>query len=180
MLLQLSRVTRCHSKGVVGRVRGVCMSSKVIFYIRGGEKGQNEGWLSGAVDCFTNNFVLGDVYRCLGLVHFSTHSPVDEDPAKCVYRQFTTIQFDRIRRRSCEDDMRGSIVAPHCSTTSFSYQSLHHTMTSRSTVCCDQIRCLWRTWCGAIFHGAIFHTQQNCQLMINHHDDGMLVSACRY
>jgi hypothetical protein len=23
----------------------------------------------------------------IGLVHFSTHSPVDEDPAKCVYRR---------------------------------------------------------------------------------------------
>ncbi len=34
-----------------------------------------------------NNFVLwGCLSVSIGLVHFSTHSPVDEDPAKCVYR----------------------------------------------------------------------------------------------
>jgi hypothetical protein len=35
-----------------------------------------------------NNFVLwGCLSVSIGLVHFSPHSPVDEDPAKCVYRR---------------------------------------------------------------------------------------------
>jgi hypothetical protein len=42
-------------------------------------------WFSGKIG---NNFVLwGCLSVSIGSVHFSTHSPVDEDPAKCVYRR---------------------------------------------------------------------------------------------
>jgi len=98
---------------------------------------------------------VGVSIRCLsGLVHFLRRKDVDEDPAQCVYQAVDCVTLRQLiwpRKgaiRIWEDKgIDNLIVAPHCSTTSFSYQLLHHTMTSRSTVCCDQIRRLWRTRC---------------------------------
>ena len=92
-----------------------------------------------------NNFVLwGCLSGLSGLVHFLRRNSVAEDPAQCVYQAVDCVTAQAVdltekggvMHGSWEDDTRGSTDrrTPLLDNLSFSHQSLHHTMTSRSTV----------------------------------------------
>ena len=121
----------------------------------------------------------GGVYQVsIGLVNFLRRKDVDEYPAQCVYQAVDCVTAQAvdltgkgaIRIIGGQGDRQSShpIARQPPSRTS----SSTITMTSQSTFCCDQIRCLWQKRC-------YFSHATKLSLMIDHHDDGMLVSACR-
>ena len=114
----------------------------------------------------------------IGLVHFSTHSPVDEDPAKCVYRALICLSEAvdlTIKRGAHMHGSWGTYEGIDGSSHPITRQPLPHTSPSTTRWTRDPpFVAIKFVVCGE--RGAIFHTQQYCRLMIDHQDNSLIMT----